>query len=172
MDPRPLNPAVAIVVYEASIGLDSGAAQNVFAPDQRQIDRGALTRVDAGNLLVGQSLTLPDGSEIRFEGDKQWAALQLSHDAGRLIVLVAAVVMLLGLLCSLVVRRRRVWLRCQPAVGPAAGDPSADGDVPSRTVVDVGGLARADSGGQAPGSFGSEFAALVQQFSDKGAGKD
>ncbi len=183
VDPRPQNPAVAIVVYEGSIGLDSGAAQNVFALDQRQIDRGALERVGAGNLLVGQSLELPDGTEIRFEGYKQWAALQLSHDPGQLTVLVASVVMLLGLLCSLVVRRRRVWLRCRvsddvvsrpgdPAAGAATGDPAADGDASSRTVVDVGGLARADSGGQGPGSFGSEFAALVQQFSEKDAGKD
>ena len=161
VDPRPLNPAVAIVVYEGSIGLDSGAAQNVFRLDQRQIERGVLERVDAGNLLVGQSLELPDGTEIRFEGYRQWVALQLSHDPGQLTVLIASAVMLLGLVCSLVVRRRRVWLRCRPA-DPGAGDEAA-----SRTVVDVGGLARADSGG-----FSSDFAALVKQFSNHRAGKD
>jgi len=161
VDPRPLNPAVAIVVYQGSIGLDSGAPQNVFRLDQRQIDRGVLERVGAGNLLVGQSLGLPDGTEIRFEGYKQWAALQLSHDPGQLTVLVASVVMLLGLLCSLVVRRRRVWLRCRPE------HPGVDGATSSRTVVDVGGLARVDAGG-----FSSEFAALVGQFSGKRSGRD
>ncbi len=173
VDPRPLNPAVAIVVYEGSIGLDSGAPQNVFALDQQQIDRGALQRVGAGNLLVGQSLTLPDGTDIRFEGYKQWAALQLSHDPGQLIVLVAAVVMLVGLLCSLVVRRRRVWLRFRVAAGGSGGSggtgggageapaPGAGGVPPSRTVVDVGGLARADAGG-----FTAEFQALVKRISD------
>ncbi|MEJ7705356.1 MAG: cytochrome c biogenesis protein ResB [Geodermatophilaceae bacterium] len=155
VDPRPLNPAVAIVVYEGSIGLDSGAAQNVFRLDQRQIDRGVLEKVGAGNLLVGQSLTLPDGTEIRFEGYKRWAALQLSHDPGQVTVLIASVVMLIGLLGSLVVRRRRVWLRCRPI------DPAAGGVAASRTVVEMGGLARADSGG-----FAAEFAALVKQFSD------
>lgn len=161
VDPRPLNPAVAIVVYQGSIGLDSGAAQNVFRLDQRQIDRGVLERVEAGNLLVGQSLELPDGTEIRFEGYKQWAALQLSHDPGQLTVLIASVVMLLGLLTSLVVRRRRVWLRCRPAA------PTAGGLGGSRTVIDVGGLARADSGG-----FGAEFHALVAQLSPPVRGRD
>ncbi|MBA2414451.1 MAG: cytochrome c biogenesis protein ResB [Geodermatophilaceae bacterium] len=161
VDPRPLNPAVAIVVYQGSIGLDSGAPQNVFRLDQRQIDRGVLERVAAGNLLAGQSLELPDGTEIRFEGYKQWAALQLSHDPGQLTVLIASVVMLLGLLCSLVVRRRRLWLRCRPA------DPAAGGAATSRTVVNVGGLSRADSG-----SFDAEFAALVKKLVADSSGRN
>ncbi|MEJ7705474.1 MAG: cytochrome c biogenesis protein ResB [Geodermatophilaceae bacterium] len=151
VDPRPLNPAVAIVVYQGSIGLDSGAPQNVFRLDQRQIERGVLARVAEGNLLPGETLALPDGTQIRFEGYKQWAALQLSHDPGQLLVLLAAVAALAGLLCSLSIRRRRVWVRVRPGQDPGAGAGAR-----SRTVVQVGGLARSDHGG-----FAAEFDQLV-----------
>jgi len=151
VDPRPLNPAVAIVVYQGSIGLDSGAPQNVFRLDQRQIERGVLARVAEGNLLPGETLALPDGTQIRFEGYKQWAALQLSHDPGQLLVLLAAVAALAGLLCSLSIRRRRVWVRVRPGQ-----DPLASAGARSRTVVQVGGLARSDHGG-----FAAEFDQLV-----------
>lgn len=151
VDPRPLNPAVAIVVYQGAIGLDSGAPQNVFRLDPQQIERGVLAQVAEGNLLPGDSLALPDGTQIRFEGYKQWAALQLSHDPGQLTVLLAAVAALLGLLCSLSVRRRRVWVRVSPGRDPGAGAGAR-----SRTVVQVGGLARSDHGG-----FAAEFEQLV-----------
>jgi len=82
VDPRPLAPQVAIVAYRGYLGLDSGLPQSVYSLDSRQIDRGALNRVGAANLDVGQSLTLDDGTTITFSGYKEFAALQLSHDPG------------------------------------------------------------------------------------------
>lgn len=158
VDPRALNPGVAVLIYRGSLGLDSGAPQNVYRLDQRQIDRGALVRVAAANLLVGQDLALDDGTVITFDGYRQWAALQMSHDPGQNTVLAAAVLMLLGLLGSLTVRRRRIWVRVRTAPDARAGQGG-------RTVVSVGGLARSDSGG-----FGSEFDELVARMSGRPAG--
>ena len=63
---------------------------------------------------------------------------------------------LVGLLLSLRVRRRRVWLRFAPA-GPAAADASpGEGGQPRRTVVTAGGLARTDAD-----SFAEEFHQLL-----------
>ena len=147
---RPLNPMVAIFVYRGNLGLDSGRPQSVYALDQQQIERGVLTRVGAKNLSPGQSLTLADGTSVRFDGYIQWASLQVSRDPGQEVVLVAAGLMVLGLILSLRVRRRRLWLRLTPA-GSAGGT--------DRTVVHAGGLARTDSG-----VFGSEFARLVDRL--------
>ena len=58
--------------------------------------------------------------------------------------------MVIGLLGSLGVRRRRVWLRLTPA------EPGADA---SPTVVTVGGLARSDAG-----NFENEFADLLRRL--------
>jgi cytochrome c biogenesis protein len=54
-------------------------------------------------------------------------------------VLVSSLTMMAGLLVSLVVRRRRIWVR----IGPAA---------PGTVSVELGGLARTDNSG-----WGDEF---------------
>jgi cytochrome c biogenesis protein len=70
--------------------------------------------------------------------------------------LFSALAMVLGLLGSLGVRRRRLWLRiANPAHDDAGGSP---------TVVQVGGLARSDSG-----NFTTEFDGLVRRLSSVGS---
>jgi cytochrome c biogenesis protein len=115
IDPRPLAPQVAIVAYQGYLGLDSGIPQSVYAIDPAQIDSGRLTEVGAANLRIGDTLDLPDGSTITFTGYKEFAALQLSHDPGQLWVLGAAVLLLVGLLGTLLLRRERVFARAEPA---------------------------------------------------------
>jgi cytochrome c biogenesis protein len=148
VDPRPMDPQVAIVAYQGYLGLDSGIPQSVYTVDQTQIDRGRLNRVGAANLSEGQTLTLADGTTIEFSGVRQYAALQLNHDPGEVWVLAAAVALLAGLLCMLLVRRERFFARVAPA---AAGGGS---------VLTVASLARG-SGETAP-----RFAALTAQLRD------
>ena len=149
--PQPLNPAVAIFVYEGDLGLDTGQPQSVYAIDQRQIATGALKRVGAVNLRPGQSTKLPDGTTVTFSGLRQWASFQVARDPGQRLVLIAFVLLLAGLLLSLSVRRRRFWVRLRAE--PPAGDAATE-----RTVVEFGGLARTEAGG-----FGDEFARLVRR---------
>jgi cytochrome c biogenesis protein len=136
VDPRPLDPQVAVVVYTGYLGLDSGLPQSVYSLDQDQIDRGLLTEQGRANLAVGESMTLPDGTVVTFSGYQEFAALQLSHDPGQIWVLGAAIAVLAGLLGMLLVRRERVFAR----VGPAAGG--------GGTVLSIGSLTRgsADTG--------------------------
>jgi cytochrome c biogenesis protein len=124
-----------------------GVPQSVYSLDQKQIDNGGLKKVGAKNLTLGQSMTLPDGTVIRFDGYKEWANLQVSHDPSQNALLIASILMTAGLLGSLAIRRRRLWVRVVPAA------PSA------RSVVSVGGLARTDGG-----DFGAEFQAIVAQL--------
>ncbi len=131
--PAPAGPAVGLVAYVGDLGLDSGRPQSVYAVDQTQVARGALRTVGVRNMGVGDRWRLADGTEITFDGYLQWAGLQISRDPAQDITLLAAAGIVAGLLLSLSVRRRRLWLRCTPA---------ADGR--GRTAVAVGGLARAD----------------------------
>ncbi len=130
VDPRPLDPQVAVFVYEGYLGLDSGLPQNVYSIDQTQIDRGNLTQVGEANLKVGESTTLADGTVITFSSVRQFAAMQVSHDPGQVWVLVSAIAILVGLLGMLLLRRERVFART--AAGP-------DG---AGTVLVVGALTR------------------------------
>jgi cytochrome c biogenesis protein len=146
VDPRPLDPQVAVFVYRGYLGLDSGLPQSVYSLDQTQIDRERLNRVGAANLAVGESTTLDDGTVIAFTGYKEFAALQLSHDPGQRWVLGAAVAVLVGLLGMLLVRRERVFVRARPAPGGGG------------TVLTIGSLTRGST------DTGTRFAALTGQL--------
>ena len=122
IDPRPLAPQVAIVVYSGYLGLDSGLPQSVYSLDSRQIERGRLTEVGSANLAVGESTTLPDGTVVAFTGFSEFAALQLSHDPGQLWALGAMIALLIGLLGMLLLRRERFFARAATgSSGPGAG---------------------------------------------------
>ena len=144
---EPRNPAVAIDVLRGDLGNDSGRGQSIFTVDQAMVDSGRLTKVARQNLMLGDELTLDDGTTVRFDGVEQWTSLQVSHDPAQLWVLVSAVLVLAGLAVSLTIKRRRFWVRATPA---------GDGEPDGRTVVELGGLARTDQAG-----YGEEFARLA-----------
>jgi cytochrome c biogenesis protein len=138
------DPEVAIDVLRGDLGLDDGRGQSIFNVDQSKVDSGALVRVARANLVPGQQLTLDDGTVIRFDSVAQWVNLQVSHDPGQGAVLAFAVLLLIGLGLSLTIRRRRFWARLTPIDGG------------TRTVVELGGLARTDRAG-----YGEEFERLA-----------
>jgi cytochrome c biogenesis protein len=62
-------------------------------------------------LRPGQSWELPDGTTVEFMGYRDFANLSLAHDPGRWLALVAAALVILGVSMSLLLQRRRVWVR-------------------------------------------------------------
>jgi cytochrome c biogenesis protein len=146
--PELTNPAVAVDIMRGDLGTDSGRGQSIFSIDQSMVDNGRLKRVTRQNLVVGQQLTLDDGTKIRFDGVQQWVSLQVSHDPTQGFVLGFAIAMLLGLGGSLLVKRRRLWVRVIPADDGSGG-----------TVVEVGGLARTDQAG-----YGEEFTRIAEKL--------
>jgi len=141
--PAPNNPAVVIGIFAGDLGLDSGATQSVYT-----LDTTKMTLIKSLPMAVGDTYTLPNGlGSVTFAGYDQWATFQISRDPGKKIVLVAVGAVVLGLVLSLRIRRRRLWVRAVPGE-------------PGRTVVDVGGLTRTD----ASGGFDEEFAKLVGEL--------
>jgi cytochrome c biogenesis protein len=147
--PQATNPILGLFVYKGDVGND-GVPRSVYSLDATQISTGKLKKIGAVNLKLGQSQTL-SGVSVKFVGYRQWASMQVSHDPSQDYLLIAAVAMVIGLIGSLGVRRRRLWIRIVPPVQGAVETP--------RTVVQVGGLARSDSG-----NFTDEFAGLVQRL--------
>jgi cytochrome c biogenesis protein len=137
------DPAVAIDIYRGDAGLDTGRPQSLFTLDPRLIGQGRLTKQARVNLKAGEQTRLDDGTTVRFDGAVPFINLQVSHDPAQVWVLVFAMSMMAGLLVSLVVRRRRVWVRLTP--GPAG-----------TVSVELGGLARTDNSG-----WGDEFERLT-----------
>lgn len=150
------NPAVSLDIYQGDLGEDSGTGQSIFTIDQSMVADGRLKLVDKANLTPGQSTKLPDGTKVHFDNVQRWVSLQVSHDPTQVYVLVFALLMLGGLIVSLTVKRRRLWVRITPAEN--------DGEA-GRTVVEIGGLARTDQAG-----YGEEFTRLSARLLDAASG--
>jgi cytochrome c biogenesis protein len=142
--PQVRNPVLSVFVFEGDLN-GSGVPHSVYT-----LDTSKMHKIGKGNLDVGQTLKLPNGVQVTFDGWVPWASLQVSHDPAQAYLLLSALAMVMGLLGSLSVRRRRVWLRIAPAAGQESESP---------TVVTVGGLARSDSG-----NFPTEFATLLERL--------
>ena len=96
--------------------------------------------------MPGESTRLDDGTVVRFDGAVPFVNLQVSHDPAQLWVLVFAMTMMAGLLVSLMVRRRRIWVRIAPGAGRVR-------------YVELGGLARTDNSG-----WGEEFERITERL--------
>ena len=128
--PAPDFPASYLAAWTGDMGLDSGVPQSVYKLDKTSMTQ--LGRVPA--LLPGQTWTLPNGAgSISLVGYERWASFQIAFDPGKEIALIASALAITGLMLSLFVRRRRVWLKMSP--GPDGG-----------TVVEIAGLNRAEGG--------------------------
>jgi cytochrome c biogenesis protein len=144
-------PRAVLTAWTGDLGLDDGNPQSVYS-----LDKSGLTQVMgrsgqplAQSLAPGRTMALPDGGSITFEGVRRWASLQVARNPGTGPALAAAVLALTGLMLSLFVRRRRVWVRA--SVG-------ADG----RTLVEVAGLSRAE--GEAREALTDEVAGLASRI--------
>jgi cytochrome c biogenesis protein len=129
-------PRALLSVYTGDLGVDSGTPQSVYS-----LDKKGLTQVlgkGGRKLVVGlaphSSVTLPTGETITMDGVRRWTSLSIARDPGAGPALGSALLALAGLMLSLFVRRRRVWVRA-----------SADAD--GRTLVEVAGLARTEAEG-------------------------
>jgi cytochrome c biogenesis protein len=127
-------------------------------------DTTFMRETTSGILGAGRTVTLGGGDRaagngggssatIGFPDLKQYSVFQVSRDAGVPIVLLAAILILVGLLPALYTSRRKVWVRAEPA-GTGAG-----------SVLKVGGFAL-----QRRPQFEDEFAKLLDALTDEAGG--
>jgi cytochrome c biogenesis protein len=144
VSPKVQDPVLGIFVYLGSLNAN-GLPQSVYS-----LDTSKMKQIGAANLHIGETKTFSNGVTVTFDGWVPWASMQVSHDPSQGWLLLSASVMVLGLLGSLGIRRRRIWLRLTPSSAAEGGSP---------TVVSVGGLARSDSG-----NFTTEFTGLLDRL--------
>jgi len=111
-----LDPLVSLQVYTGDVGLDDGTSASVYVLDKARATR--LTKADGQpfrmDLRPGDTVTLPDGlGSVTFEGLERWNKIQISRTPGTYVALSGMVLALLGLLGSLFVRPRRLWVRAR-----------------------------------------------------------
>lgn len=134
-----VDPLVSLTVWRGDLGMDDGTSQSVYVLDTGDAEQvteedGSMFRLD---MRPGETVELPDGlGSVTFEGIERWNRIQISRTPGKLVALTGVSLALLGLIGSLYIRPRRVWVRARrTGTGPGA-----------RTLVEIAGLDRSGGG--------------------------
>jgi len=114
--PQPLAPTLSLAAFSGDLGLGSGVPQSVYDLNKRKLK--AVTGADGKPLTMtipmGATRILPNGlGTITFDGLRRWTKLQISSTPAERFALGGVVFGLLGLLASLFIRPRRIWLRAR-----------------------------------------------------------
>ncbi|WP_432507459.1 cytochrome c biogenesis protein ResB [Kineococcus arenarius] len=134
------NPVLVMQAFTGDLGLDDGVAQNVY----ELADEGLTQVLDeqgspfAIRLRPGETVELPDGlGTVSFEGVQRYASFDVRSTPGQSAALVFSLLGTTGLVLSLFLPRRRLWVRVRPAPAGAG------------SAVEVAGLARGNDAGLA-----------------------
>ncbi len=159
-------PGLTLTGYVGNLHINEGVPQNVYSLDTRDmrqlrldgpIGTGRMAQVLALNNPGQRTVSgLPGGMSLEVDGLREFATFQTKSDPFKGWVLAAAVAIIAGLLVSMRVRRRRVWVRACPAI-PGRTGAGADADARTVTTVEIGGLSRSDVDG-----FTAELRAIIQ----------
>lgn len=108
-----VQPEVALTMYTGDLGLDGGIPQNVY-----EVDISTLTPVSneggspaLARLAPGEEITLPNGMTVSFLDVKRYAAFDVKEDPWEGFTLVMALLSMGGLVLSLFIPRRRMFVR-------------------------------------------------------------
>ncbi len=119
------NPAVFLSAWAGDLRLDT-------VPNVYQLDTSGMEQLGIKALLPGESWEVPDtGASVRLDGYVEYASFSVAHDPGKEPALIASLLAIIGLTLSLLVRRRRVWVRART-------------DTAGVTVVELAGLSRTE----------------------------
>ncbi|MBM7024401.1 cytochrome c biogenesis protein ResB [Clavibacter zhangzhiyongii] len=128
------NPLLTLNVYTGDLGIDGGVPTSVYTLDTADLTQltGGKTGVASIELAPGQTIDLPDGlGSVSLDSVPRFVSFDVHHDPTQGWVLLFAILILGGLLTSLFVPRRRVWVKAVP---------QADGS----TTLEYAGLARGE----------------------------
>lgn len=119
--------------FRGDLNLDAGP-QSVYALDTSKANMMSPDETGkAFNLRLGETAELPDGlGSISFDDVQQWNRVQISKSPGKEWALLGVSLALVGLLGSLFIRPRRVWVRARRVDG--------------RTLVEIAALDRSGGG--------------------------
>ena len=112
--PANANPLVTMNIYEGNLGLDSGIPSNVFSLAVHGLNQltGGKTGVKSIELKVGDSAKLPDNlGTVSFDSLRRYASLDVDYNPAQGWVLLFALLAITGLMMSLLIPRRRVWVK-------------------------------------------------------------
>lgn len=111
--PEPDQPVLTLNAFTGDLGLDSGRSVNAYSLDTDDLEQiaGGGSGAEPLVLGLGQSAELPGGlGSVEFSALPRFVSVDIHHDPTQGGVLVSAILLLAGLVVSLWVPRRRLWV--------------------------------------------------------------
>ena len=139
--PDLVEPGLVLGVFEGTL-YPGGLPQSVYTLDTAEMEQVYTEDGQVSSLLLrpGDTIDLPgDRGTVVFEDVVRWGGLVVRYDPGRVPVLISSIVLLGGLITMLTVKRRRIFVRLNPAPAPGAGEDEAS---QRHTGLVVAGLAK------------------------------
>ncbi len=112
--PDLLNPTLTLEVYSGDLGLDNGRGSNAFALNTDSLTQiaGRKAASPTIELHVGDRIDLPNGlGSIELKAIPRFVSLDVHHDSAQGWVFLFAALAVAGLITSLFIPRRRVWVK-------------------------------------------------------------
>ena len=103
--PELLDPRLLVSVWKGDLKMDDGVPQSIY-----RIDTTDMERIGLWALSIGESYSFEVGS-ITLNGVVPWVNLQVVRDPGKQYALIGSILAIVGLLISLFIRQRRIWVR-------------------------------------------------------------
>ena len=132
--PDLISPTLTLEVYEGDLGLDNGQGTNAYALNTDSLEQiaGRTSEAETIRLTLGDRVDLPNGlGSVELASIPRFASLDVHHDPSQGPVLLFAILVIAGLVTSLFVPRRRMWV-------------SAATDSSGTTTIEYAALARGD----------------------------
>lgn len=146
--PDLISPVLTLEVYQGDLGLDNGQGTNAYSLNTDSLEQVAGRKSDADTIRLspGDRVDLPNNlGSVELASIPRFASLDVHHDPSQLPVLIFAILVIAGLVTSLFVPRRRMWV-------------SAKTDASGTTTIEYAALARGDD---------PNLEASVSEFADK-----
>ncbi|WP_053352124.1 cytochrome c biogenesis protein ResB [Leucobacter musarum] len=108
------NPVLTLDVFEGDLGIDGGIPRSVYSLDTTDMQQltGRAVDKDSIELTPGKTTDLPNGmGTITLDDVPRYASFDVMRNPAQTYVLVFALLALGGLVWSLFVPRRRMWVK-------------------------------------------------------------
>ncbi|MBX3312447.1 MAG: cytochrome c biogenesis protein ResB [Microbacteriaceae bacterium] len=112
--PDLITPLITLNVYKGDLGINEGVPQNVYALDTAGMTEiaGGDSEVGAIFLIPGETAELPEGmGTISLDAIPRFVSLDVHYDPAIWLVAISTLFVFGGLLASLFIPRRRVWVK-------------------------------------------------------------
>ncbi|MGC5077777.1 cytochrome c biogenesis protein ResB [Agrococcus sp. DT81.2] len=135
-----VNPVLSLQAFTGDLGLDAGIPRSVYALDTDGLTQvaGGDAATDALTLALGESVELPGGlGTLSFDDVVRYGVIEVHVDYTQTAVFWTTLVLVASLLASLLIPRRRLWVKATAEGLELAGLARGEDPTLERAVDDL-----------------------------------